>query len=361
MTLVQTAKLFAPLARTWTTHWSPYSRLFLLGDRAGWSLDEDMKALAGMARQLGIHVVKTRLLTGTDRQCVFYSSLDQLLRSPLMDRNWRTGAAWFHGLPGQGNAVFDRRFEQMKKMHHRIARIQVSNSAFRTIALESGIAPEKVFLIPIGINLDLFSPQTSETKAQARAVFHIPEDAAVVGSFQKDGEGWSDGLQPKYIKGPDILVKVLQQVQAQVPGLYVLLSGPARGYVKQGLEKAGIPYRHVYLKNYRDIGRLYQCLDACLVTSREEGGPKAVLESMAGGVPLVTTRVGQAVDLVKHGQNAFMTAVEDVDALTHWTVYVLTNRERLDAVIKYARETAEGNAYAAQMNLWRTFFNGFTA
>jgi hypothetical protein len=71
--------------------------------------------------------------------------------------------------------------------------------------------------------------------------------------------------------------------------------------------------------------------------------------------------VGQAVDLVKHGQNAFMTAVEDVDALTHWTVYVLTNRERLDAVIKYARETAEGNAYAAQMNLWRTFFNGFTA
>ena len=39
-------------------------------------------------------------------------------------------------------------------------------------------------------------------------------------------------------------------------------------------------------------------LDLYLVSSREEGGPKAIVESMASGVPLVTTNVGMANDFV---------------------------------------------------------------
>ena len=52
-----------------------------------------------------------------------------------------------------------------------------------------------------------------------------------------------------------------------------------------------------------------------MVASRDEGGPRAVLESMATGVPLVTTRVGQAADLVEHGVNGWMVDVEAVEAL----------------------------------------------
>ena len=108
----------------------------------------------------------------------------------------------------------------------------------------------------------------------------------VIGSFQKDGKGWGEGNEPKLIKGPD-----------------VLLTGPARGYVKTGLESLKIPCKHLYLQDYREIGKYYQALDAYLVTSREEGGPKGVLESMASGIPLISTRVGQAQDLVKQGIN----------------------------------------------------------
>ena len=56
-------------------------------------------------------------------------------------------------------------------------------------------------------------------------------------------------------------------------------------------------------------------IDAYVVASRQEGGPKAVLESMACGVPLVTTRVGQAIDLVQHGVNGWMSAPEDANHL----------------------------------------------
>jgi len=45
---------------------------------------------------------------------------------------------------------------------------------------------------------------------------------------------------------------------------------------------------------------MLQALDLYIVASREEGEPKAILESMASGVPLVTTEVGQAMDFVEH-------------------------------------------------------------
>ena len=37
----------------------------------------------------------------------------------------------------------------------------------------------------------------------------IPEDYLVIGSFQKDGEGWGEGLKPKLIKGQIYSLKQL--------------------------------------------------------------------------------------------------------------------------------------------------------
>ncbi len=70
------------------------------------------------------------------------------------------------------------------------------------------------------------------------------------------------------------------------------------------------------------MARAYEAIDLCIVASRDEGGPRAVLESMAIGVPLVTTRVGQAADLVRHEENGWMVEVEDVDGLVAWGHHV---------------------------------------
>src|SRR5207245_2640004 len=69
----------------------------------------------------------------------------------------------------------------------------------------------------------------------------------VVGSFQKDGVGLGEGLQPKLVKGPDLLVATLEWLHASVPELVVLLTGLARGYVRTELERRAIPHRPVFL------------------------------------------------------------------------------------------------------------------
>ena len=161
------------------------------------------------------------------------------------------------------------------------------------------------------------------------------------------------------LKGPDILLRTLARLRTRIPELYVLLSGPARGYVMAGLEQLAIPYRHVYVKDYSDVGQLYRALDLYVVTSRDEGGPKAVLESMATGVPLVTTRVGQAMDLVEHEKNGWMVDVEDVEGLVHWSEFALEHRTSLSPVVAAGRRTAEAHTYLAQLPQWREFWRGF--
>ncbi len=350
--------LYESLATAATRTWSPYSRLFPVADHSNWVVSHEMKALARIAETLGIRVGAPRLRRFVRDQSIFYGShFDPLYKAWPEGRN-RVGMAYFHGRPGTADMPeFDASFERLRAMHERVERLQVSHSEMRDIVLESGIGAEKVHLIPIGIDLSIFQPVTDERRSAARKKFGVPASAAAIGSFQKDGVGWGEGNDPKLIKGPDVLVKTLRAVHERVPELFVVLSGPARGYVRQGLERASIPYRHVYLPDYREIASLFHTLDGYLVTARQEGGPKAVLESMASGIPLVTTRVGQAMDLVAHGNNAWMVDVEDVAGLAHWVEHVLVSD--VAAVVARGLRTAEAHCYTAQVPLWAKLFDGF--
>ena len=157
-----------------------------------------------------------------------------------------------------------------------------------------------------------------------------------------------------------MLLAAVERLRERVPELVVLLTGPARGYVRAGLERLGVPYRHVLLPGVDAVAQAYDAIDVCLVTSRDEGGPRAVLESMATGVPLVSTRVGQAADLVRHGENGWLVDVEDVDGLVHWSAHVAEAAEdELSAVRAAARATAEDNSYPALRPRWKALLRGF--
>jgi glycosyltransferase involved in cell wall biosynthesis len=84
-----------------------------------------------------------------------------------------------------------------------------------------------------------------------------------------------------------------------------------------------------------------------------------VFEAMASGVPVVTTRVGQAMDLVRHGENGWMVDAGDAEGLAHWLAYVAERPAELPRVIAAGLEAAAANTYEAQLPLWRTFFQGF--
>lgn len=337
----------------------PHSKLFFIDDNANWVLSWEMREVLKISQMLGIDASMAKNV-GIVRQSVFYHSKYVLCRPWLYLYSANNIAfPYFHGTPSSGEPIAVQCYENLQKYHHKVSRIQASHSYMRDIILESGIDPHKVFLIPIAVNPDFFRPQSVGSKSQARSQYGIPQNAMVIGSFQKDGVGWGQGEEPKLIKGPDIFLKTVGILKASVPELFVLLSGPARGYVKKGLEQLNIPYKHIYLEHYPQVGQLYQCLDLYIVTSREEGGPKAILESMASGIPLVTTRVGQAMDLVTHRKNALMVDSEDFEALAFWAEKILSDSQLKNKIIKRGFTTANENTYAAHTQLWREFFRDF--
>lgn len=341
--------------------WKPYSRLILYGDSSGWVLDWEMRELRRICERLGVRIAKPIWKHSARPQSIFFSN-----HFVLANDDWlkllpnRIGFAYFHGLPGTGDELFDKFYHSLYRNHEQVSRIQVSHKEMRDVTLRTGIDPSKVFLIPIGINTDFFPFRTAEQRYVARKELSLPQSAFVVGSFQKDGVGWGDGMEPKWIKGPDVFVDTLKLLKKAIPEVHVLLSGPARGFVKKGLDEANISYTHAYLKSYPDVAKLFQALDLYIVASRQEGGPKAILESMASGVPLVTTRVGQAMDLVTHGQNAFMGDVGDAEMLASLALQVYrSGADELMPMLKAGRLTAEANSYNNQISLWADFMTGF--
>jgi len=339
--------------------WKPYSRLLIVGDNAGWSVDDDAKDLKNFARKLGIEAHVVRRTPLNIPQAVHYTSQFSLTFDIYKPKH-RISIDYYHGRP-ETQGSFKKCFEALKKNHEKVTRVRVSNKEMERLIKSSGIAPEKVMRIPLGIDLGIFKPRTREKRVVMREKLGIPQEAYTIGSFQKDGTGWDDGAEPKLIKGPDTFLKVIGGMKKEIPNLWVLLSGPARGYVKNGLDKMGVPYRHQYLKDSSGVTELYDALDLYIVTSREEGGPKAILESMAKGVPLITTAVGQAVDLVVDGQNAMITPTQDVAGLSKKALEIWRDNALREALINRGFETARENSFESQLPLWQQYFRGLIA
>lgn len=346
-----------------TRRWPAHSRLFIGQEAAGWVLAYEARQLEQTARRLGVELGPAAWIRGVSHQSVFHLSQFTLLLHDFERHGNRLGFSYFHGRPGTpGMPEFDVCFETMRQRHEEIDRVQVTNRAMEGLVLGTGIASRKVHRIPIGIDVETFPFREGGSREAARRALGLPESGLVIGSFQKDGVGWGDGLEPKLIKGPDVLLAAAKRLRESIPELVFFLTGPSRGYVKAGLERLGITYRHLLLPNVDAVAQVYEAIDVCLVTSRDEGGPRAALEAMATGVPLVTTRVGQAADLVRHGENGWLVEVEDVDGLVEWTAHIAgAPAEELDGILHEGRATAEANSYEALTPLWCKLLRDFVS
>ena len=289
-------------------------------------------------------------------QHVFLCDQFALFNLHLMHESNKISFSYFHGRPEDNEGEFVPFYNIIKSNAQRFFRVQVTHEEIRNTCLDAGFHDRQIRKIPIGINQTIFSPTTSSNHLAMRAKLGIPESATVIGSFQKDGVGWGDGFEPKLIKGPDYFVKVIEKLNQKIKNLYVLLTGPSRGYVIRELKKIGVPYVHHYLNDVNGLPDYYHALDLYIVSSRVEGGPKAILESMATGIPIVSTRVGQAQELIAHGENGFLADVGDVDALVSLSLEALKQDSHSEKRKEAGFATARANSYAAQVPLWKSFF-----
>jgi glycosyltransferase involved in cell wall biosynthesis len=234
---------------------------------------------------------------------IHFSSINSLLNSIRRVKFTKSNKyiiTWYHF------REIDKKLIDLLQINKRIDHIITPSEITKNKLIESGFMENKISIVPLGIDLNNFRKFDEIHRFQLKKEFNLPIDKTIIGSFQKDGIGWGQGLEPKLIKGPDIFCEVVKKLKKKF-NIHVFLTGPSRGYVKKKLEEYEIPYTYIFLDDYAKIVECYNVLDLYLVSSRVEGGPMALLEGMATGVPIITTNVGMAPDIIDNGINGFIT------------------------------------------------------
>ncbi|HTW96825.1 MAG TPA: glycosyltransferase family 4 protein [Candidatus Methylomirabilis sp.] len=285
---------------------------------------------------------------GLKNKIIHFGSINSFLGNGSLKnkKNNKIVLSWFHVVPG------DERLKYIAEINERIDLVATSCQATKKELLAAGLRKEKIVVIPLGVDLNDFRVLPSAEKEAIKIKLGLASSRITIGSFQKDGNGWGEGLEPKLIKGPDIFCDVMERLAKKHP-LQVLLTGPARGYVKNRLTAAGIPFVHKIFKTQKELNECYNCLDLYLIASRVEGGPEALVESWATAVPVVSTRMGMPADVVRDGENGILAEVNDVAGLAAGAEKILTEqilREKLinnalSEVNKYSWEKLAGQYY----------------
>ena len=289
-------------------------RVHYIADTSNWSFKWDAHYISqGLAARLGNPVLVNTTPWQMRHQVFIFGNRYAWLNGPhqQLHRSNKVIVTWFHGDPTDPDPAMQNMFKQLPAIFDRVDRVVVTCDYSAQVLIDHGVATEKLVKICLGVDLAKFVPPDVVKRQQIRDSLDIAPEMFCIGSFQKDGKGWEEGMEPKPIKGPDVFLDTMALLKKDHTNLMVLLTGPARGYIKNGLDRLEIPYRHTFFDDYLDIVPYYQALDLYLITSRGEGGPKALLEGGACGVPLVSTRVGMPNDLIQPGENGFLADIED--------------------------------------------------
>lgn len=287
------------------------NKIFFVSEPINWVIEEICKELIKNLNFLNIKSSLTYSPFFLKNKILHFASINSLVIKDKIRRfhpSNKVVVSWYHILED------DSKIPLIPKINQIVDVVHTACQSTKEKLVACGFDQSKVVLIPESIDLHKFISYPFTKRAKIKKKLGLPEDKVLIGSFQKDGVGWGEGLEPKLEKGPDIFCDVIEKL-AQEFNVHVVLTGPARGYVKKRLERAGVGYTHKYLQYRDEVVDYYNILDLYLITSRVEGGPKAILESWACGIPLVSTKVGMAPDAIKSGENGFLVEIDDVNNL----------------------------------------------
>lgn len=150
----------------------------------------------------------------------------------------------------------------------------------------------------VGVNLERFSPVSTEEKMKLRDEVGVPKDAFVL--------LYTAQFIPR--KNHEMLIKQVPKIRESIPTLKVLFAGngPIFEEMKALANNLGVSDCISFLGGRGDIDRLCRVADLHVATSKLEGQGINNIEAMACGCPLVVSRVRGHRDVCIDGKNGFL-------------------------------------------------------
>jgi len=118
-------------------------------------------------------------------------------------------------------------------------------------------------------------------------------------------------------KAPLDFVRVAAAVHPTHPDAWFVMvgDGPLREPAERLARELGVADRMVFSGWWNDVPGLLAATTVSVLTSRHEGLPCSVVESLAAGVPVVATAVDGTVEVVRSGDNGLLAPAGDITGL----------------------------------------------
>ncbi len=251
-----------------------------------------------------LHLLKARLLGGIAARLAGVPIITETFHGTLF-------AGYFHPTVSRALVWLERMLARQMS-----AVIAVSDEVARDVIRMKVAEPNKVRVIPLGLELDRLREATSG-RGRLRAELSLPDHTLLVGTVGR--------LVP--IKGIDHFISAMARLALIVPQAQFVIvgDGSERSRLEDQVAKAGLLGRVAFTGWRGNVETIYPDLDVVVLASLNEGTPVSLIEAMAAGCPVVATRVGGVPDVVEHEVTGLLVPPRDPEALADAVLRLLRN------------------------------------
>ena len=226
-------------------------------------------------------------------------------------------AAWLAGVPVRVHTfhghVFHGYFGRLKTLffitvERALARITtkfvaISPRQAKDVARHLRLPPDRVGVIPLGLDLDRFLTADAEQERQRfRQEIGVGEDVVVtmVGRLTA-------------IKNHELAIRAFSRLRHASPRFLLALvgGGEEEERLRELASRLGLAERVRFLGWRRDLEAVYYGSDVIAVTSDNEGTPVCLIEALACGRAVVATNVGGVADVLEEGRLGLLIPPQD--------------------------------------------------
>lgn len=197
--------------------------------------------------------------------------------------------------------------------------ITVSEAVRHEIADKLKVAhPSKCVIVPLGLELGKFFDCEKE-RGKFRNELGLSGATLLVGIVGR--------LVP--IKNHEMFLNAAKKILEMKPSpdirFIVVGDGELKGHLESYAARLGLGSHVIFTGWRKDLAGVYADLDIVALTSLNEGTPVSLIEAMASGRPVISTKVGGVQDLVTEGLNGYLVPSQDTSVFVQRLSMLMTD------------------------------------
>jgi glycosyltransferase involved in cell wall biosynthesis len=218
-------------------------------------------------------------------------------------------------------------------------RVMAVSEGIKNELIARGINGSKIRLIPNAVTSNGRKEECAENRKSKRKLFNIPEHEFVIGYIGRLSEE----------KGVRYLIETHRLLaKAGVPARMLIIGdGPQRKELKHLASTIGDGKSVIFTGFQNNIEDWLPTMDVFVLPSLTEGTPMALLEAMAGGIPVIASAVGGVPQVIKQGKNGLLIEPGRTEEI-HKAVLDLYNNEQMRENLSRAAEETIKQNYSVQ-------------